>query len=92
MTTETAACVLPPMLTLFKLRRVMGSTMNVWKNKIRIGGDVTLYKIYNVKSKMNDRQHAAYTKIHDNYTDAFDLPKKDKKDVWMLSTSHSSPC
>ena len=58
---------------------------------LRIGADVPGYKIHTVKLRMNPRQHAAYTLIHDQYAQAL-YKKRGKKDVRMLSISHRSLC
>lgn len=91
MSAETAAVVLSFILTLFALRRVIKFTMKMSEQMIRIEEDVSSYKAFTMELRMNDREHAAYSKIHDLYADSL-FKRSNNKDVRMLSIAHRALC
>ena len=70
----------------------MGMTIMIGDEEMRMDEDVPPYQIYTVELRMDDRQHASYMKIHENYAGALYKKAPNKKDVRMLSISHRSLC
>lgn len=64
LTTDTAVCLMPPILCTIQIRRVKGQIMTIDNKDLVIGKEIPPYTVVTVEVEMGHKQATDYTEIH----------------------------